>query len=432
VNDLAPVPSVTHSNVSGGIDKPERKPSGNIILSNERRTLKCSRPEAHPRSKRSAIYWRGSRVADAKTTTVVGHSRRDTVSIEGLQHDWRDAQTLGSVSGQVSPRISTQLAAETARVEYKVRVRAIVLEAEGIASFELQDPLGRPLPPFTAGSHIDIHIKPGCIRQYSLCNDPAERHRYLVAAQREDKGGGGSRALHEDTRIGDIVTISGPRNHFPLVESARRHLLIAGGIGVTPIMAMIADLEARGHQYQLYYCTRTPERTAFLARLAPLRAAGKVVIHHDEGDPSRGLDLSALLQNAEPGTHVYYCGPPGFMKVAAIASAHWPKDSVHCEYFTPRSDAISSGSSNRSFQVKLVRSGMTLEVPADKSIVDVLREHNVFIETSCESGVCGTCLTRYVDGVPEHRDSVLDESDRNEFVLVCCARSKTPVLTLDL
>jgi len=197
------------------------------------------------------------------------------------------------------------------------------------------------------------------------------------------------------------------------------------------MIAMIAELEARGAPYTLHYCTRSPERTAFLERLAERVAAGRVVIRHDGGDPSRGLDMAALLREPEPGTHLYYCGPAGFMKAAAAASAHWPEGSVHFEYFTPPADAAGR-EPDRAFTVRLSRSGMDLEVPAQRTIVDVLREHDVFIETSCENGVCGTCLTRYTEGEPEHRDYVLDEGDRREFVLVCCARSRTPVLTLDL
>ncbi|GIX29313.1 PDR/VanB family oxidoreductase [Pelomicrobium sp. G1] len=319
-----------------------------------------------------------------------------------------------------------------ATAQRQVQVRAIMLEAEGIASFELRDPQGETLPAFTAGAHIDVHVKPGCVRQYSLCNDPKERHRYVIAVQRENDGRGGSRALHEDVRIGDLLTIAGPRNHFPLTEGARRHLLIAGGIGVTPMMAMIAELEARGEDYRLYYCTRSREKTAFLDRLGPLVAAGKVKVHHDGGDPARGLDLGTLLRECEPGTHLYYCGPPGFMEAVKTASAHWPREALHFEYFSPPADASAPGSENRPFRIRLLRSGRELEVPADKTIVGVLRENDVFIETSCENGVCGTCLTRYVDGEPDHRDFVLDEADRKEFVLVCCSRSKTPVLVLDL
>lgn len=313
----------------------------------------------------------------------------------------------------------------------EVQLKAIVLEADGIASFEFRHPRGEDLPAFAGGAHIDVHIQPGLVRQYSLCNDPRERHRYVVAVQREMTGRGGSRALHDNARVGQLLTISTPRNFFSLSGSARRHLLIAGGIGITPMMAMVSELEARGADYHLHYCTRSPERTAFLERLEPLVRAGKVELHFDGHDPSCGINFTETLKHCEPGTHLYYCGPRGFMEAAAAACTHWPADAIHVEHFSapverPGKDA------NRPFKIRLVRSKLELMVPADKTIVDVLREHDVFIETSCEEGYCGTCLTRCVDGEPEHRDTVLTEEDRKEFVLVCCARSKTPELVLDL
>lgn len=314
------------------------------------------------------------------------------------------------------------------------RLHAIVLEADGIATFEFRHAGRGELPAFTAGAHIDVHIRPGCVRQYSLCNDPRERHRYVVAVLREEAGRGGSKAMHDELRIGQSVTLGAPRNFFPLAADARRHLLVAGGIGVTPMMAMAAELEAQHREFFLHYCTRSPERTAFRERVESLAGAGRAAIHHDGGEPSRGLDLRALLGRHEAGTHLYYCGPAGFMQAAGAAAAHWPPGNVHAEHFTaPASGGSAAGqAANSRFQVRLARSGLDLDVPADKSIVDVLREHDVFIETSCTQGYCGTCLTRYLAGEPEHRDTVLDDDDRREFVLVCCARSRTPTLELDL
>lgn len=314
----------------------------------------------------------------------------------------------------------------------EVRLRAILFEAEGIALFEFVDPAGKALPPFKGGAHIDVHVRPGCVRQYSLCNDPVECTRYVVAVQREETGRGGSRAMHDELRVGAMVTISPPRNFFPLVRGATRHLLLGGGIGVTPMMAMVADLEARSEPYHLHYCTRSAERTAFTERLAPLIAAGQVSLHHDGGVPSQGLDVVALLRDYEAGTHLYYCGPAGFMAAVKAASHHWPKGTVHFEYFAAPAEPALETVEDQPFRVKLARSGLELEVPQGKTIVDVLRENDVFIETSCQEGYCGTCLTRCIAGEPEHRDSVLDEDDRKEFIMVCCSRSKTPVLTLDL
>ncbi len=331
-----------------------------------------------------------------------------------------------------SPSVQQSRSVETASRTLQVQLQAIVLEAEGIASFEFRHPRGEELPAFTGGAHIDVHIEPGLVRQYSLCNDPRERYRYVVAVQREEAGRGGSRALHDKVRVGDILTISAPHNFFPLAASAHRHLLIAGGIGITPMMAMIAELEARGADYHLRYCTRSPEKTAFLQRLAPLISAGKVELHHDGGDPARGLDLAATLKQVETDTHLYYCGPPGFMQAATAAAAHWQAETVHFEHFSAPIERTARVEGNEPFKIKLLHSKLELEVPADKTIVDVLREHDVFIETSCEEGFCGTCLTRYVQGEPEHRDTVLSEEDRKEFVLVCCARSKSSELVLDL
>jgi vanillate O-demethylase ferredoxin subunit len=312
-----------------------------------------------------------------------------------------------------------------------VRVRSIRYEAEGINAYELVHPDGAALPAFAAGAHIDVHLKKGLIRQYSLCNDPVERHRYRIAVLNEPDGRGGSRAMHREVRAGDLLTISKPRNNFPLASAARRHLLLAGGIGITPMLAMLFELRRGGVPFTLHYCTRSPARTAFLEELAPFLATGTVALHHDGGDPRNGLDLAETLKAYEPGTHLYYCGPPGFMAAVKVASAHWPKGSVHREYFTP-SDDTTRRSGGAAFKVKLVSSGAIFDVPADQTIVEVLRRNGVEIETSCEDGYCGTCMTRYLEGEPEHRDTVLDEEDRREYALICCARSKTPLLVLDL
>ncbi len=312
------------------------------------------------------------------------------------------------------------------------RVHAIALEADGIATFEFRPADGGELPAFSAGAHIDVHIRPGCVRQYSLCNDPGERQRYVVAVLREESGRGGSKAMHDELRIGQSVTLGAPRNFFPLARDASRHVLIAGGIGVTPMMAMVSELQEQKRDFFLHYCTRSPQRTAFRARVSGLMASGHAAIHHDDGDPSRGLDLRALLQQPEPGTHVYCCGPPAFMGAATNATAHWPSGSIHFEHFAAPAAPAAAPVCNSAFRVRLARSGVVLDVPADKSIAEVLKDNDVFIETSCEEGYCGTCLTRYTAGEPEHRDSVLDEDDHREFVLVCCARARTPTLELDL
>ena len=311
----------------------------------------------------------------------------------------------------------------------QLRVRSITYLAEAVNGYELVDPRGRDLPRFAAGAHVDLRLG-GLVRQYSLWNDPAERRRYCIAVLREDASRGGSRHLHDTVRVGDLVEVSLPRNNFPLDAAAERHLLIAGGIGIAPIMAMIAELRRRRADFQLHYCTRSAERTAFRDDLAPLAAEGRVHFHYDGGDPSRGLDVTAALRDPPPGTHLYYCGPETLMAAAAEAAKDWPAGSVHCEYFTV--PPAVSGLEDRPFRVSLAKRGVEYEVPVGETIVGVLRRHGVAVRTSCELGYCGACLTPYLAGEPDHRDQVLEEHGRERYVLICCARSKTPVLQLDL
>ena len=211
-----------------------------------------------------------------------------------------------------------------------LRIRSITYLAARINDYELVDPDGKDLPPFTAGAHISVRLMEGIVRDFSLWNDPAERVRYCIAVLRE---GHAASWLHEEVRVGNLVAVSVPRNNFPLAANAEHHLLIAGGIGITPIMAMIAELRRRRAEFRVHYCTRSPEETAFLDDLAVLAALGRVQFHHDGGDPAKGLDIAATLREPRPGTHLYYCGPSGMMAAAAAASAHWPAGTVHFEFF---------------------------------------------------------------------------------------------------
>jgi ferredoxin-NADP reductase len=269
-------------------------------------------------------------------------------------------------------------------------------------------------------------------RDCSLWNDPAERRRYCIAVLRE-KLGEGSRLLHDQVRVGDIVEVALPRNHFPLAEGAERHLFLAGGIGITPIMAMIAELRRRQAEFRLHYCTRSPEKTAFRDELDLLAAMGKVVLHYDGGDPSKGLDIAALLAEPQAGTHVYCCGPRGMMEAAAAASAHWPAGAVHFEYFSgPGAAPPARFEDDRPFRVRLAKSGAEYEVPPGETIIAVLRQHGVETRTSCELGYCAACMTRYLEGEPDHRDPILGEVARQSHILICCSRAKSDVLVLDL
>lgn len=314
-----------------------------------------------------------------------------------------------------------------------VRVRSVTWLAEDILSFELVDPDRKALPPFSAGSHIDVHLPGGLIRQYSLCNDPSETHRYVFAALRDRNGRGGSVAVHA-LSAGSRITVSRPRNRFALAEKVTAHVFAAGGIGITPIMSMVTSAMARGEPFHLYYCTRSLERTAFLDELKPLIASGRVTLHHDDGDPARSFDFQQVLARQQPGAHLYYCGPSGFMSAVEGACLHWLPESVHCERFNapPPQAVASEGESESAFDVKLARTGEVFTIPTGRTIVEVLHENGIDIDVSCQEGYCGTCMTRYLEGEPLHRDTVLDEEDRKEFVMVCCARSREGCLVLDI
>ena len=311
----------------------------------------------------------------------------------------------------------------------QLRVRSITYLAQAINGYELVDPRGRDLPRFAPGAHIELRAG-GFLRRYSLWNDAAERRHYCIAVLREDASRGGSRYLHGNVRVGDIVEVSTPRNDFPLDPAAERHLLIAGGIGIAPIMPMVTELRRRGAEFEVHYCTRSPERTAFRRELTPLAAEGRLCFHHDGGDPAQGFDIKAALREARPETHLYFCGPAPLMAAAMEAAREWPAGTVHYEYFTGVAEPQTA--EDRPFRVQLARSGGEYDVRAGETIAEVLQRHGVPIRTSCELGYCGACLTPYLAGEPDHRDQVLEENGRGRYVLICCSRAKSPVLVLDL
>ncbi len=317
----------------------------------------------------------------------------------------------------------------------QVRVQQVRYEAVDVISLLLVDPCGAELPDYAAGAHIDVHLPNGLIRQFSLCGTPTNKHSYLFGILKEDPGTGGSKFIHENIQVGDLLEISEPKNLFKLSSRAERHLLIGGGIGITPILSMSYVLEQQKAEYILHYCSRSPEKTAFREELVDVVRHGQLCFHFDGGNPENGLDIKTELRNYVTGTHLYCCGPQGMMNAVRDFSSHWPVGTVHFEYFTQ--DALPSKESDEitedsEFQIKLASDDRVFTVPAHKSIVDVLRENGIFIETSCEDGFCGTCLTRYLEGQPDHRDEVLDDEDQEEYVLICCARSKSPELVLDL
>jgi vanillate O-demethylase ferredoxin subunit len=315
---------------------------------------------------------------------------------------------------------------------FEVKVTGKVCEAEGICTYELVRTDGQPLPAFEAGAHIDVHLGEHLIRQYSLCNAPGETQRYQIGVLRDVDSRGGSLAMHDHVEAGSVLQISEPKNHFPLVE-AKRTLLLAGGIGVTPILAMAETLAARGADFQMHYCARSPERTAFRDRIAQSKFVDDVHFHFDSGDAAQKLDVATVLAKPDADTHLYVCGPAGFIEfVLGSAKAQgWPAAQLHVEYF---SAAAVDTTGDRAFDVKLASSGKVVTVPAGRTVIQVLAEQGVEIPYSCEEGVCGTCLTRVIEGEPDHRDMYMtdEEHAENKEFTPCCSRSKTPVLVLDL
>lgn len=315
-----------------------------------------------------------------------------------------------------------------------VVVGRIVDESPAIRSFELIDSEGRSLPPFEPGAHVYVYLKEGLARQYSLCGDPQDTTSYQIAVLKESSGRGGSRYMHENISEGDVVEISYPDNNFPLAKrGVKHHLMFAGGIGVTPMVAMIYELERSGQSYTMHYCTRTEENTAYRDKLKCMCKCGEILFHYDNGNPENGLDIQSALGEYKVGVHLYACGPAGFMSAVNHAAANWPPHVVHQEYFGARELSEEEKAWDKTpFEIVLSRSNKSFSVPAGQSISDTLKKQGFQIDVDCQEGYCGTCITRYLGGEPVHRDSVLDESDRNNFVMVCCARSKTDQLILDL
>jgi len=296
---------------------------------------------------------------------------------------------------------------------------------------------GGELPAWEPGAHLELRMPSGRVRQYSLCGDPADRTRWRIAVLREPAGRGGSARLHDTLRTGDTVRVRGPRNRFPL-EPSPRYLFVAGGIGITPLLPMLASAEAAGADWRLVYGGRTAASMAFAAEL---RAAhgDRVSLHpQDEHGP---LDLDRLLgtppENGPPAdTLVYCCGPGGLLDEVHRRTAHWPAGVLHVERFTPEPSGVppADQDSDQAFEVELALSGLTLRVPPDRSVLDVLEQHGVPVLSSCRAGTCGTCETTVLAGRVEHRDSLLTEPERaaHDTMFPCVSRAAGPTLLLEL
>ncbi len=324
----------------------------------------------------------------------------------------------------------------------KLVVKCITQETECIQVFELADEDDWDLPPFTPGAHIDVHLPNGMIRQYSLCGDPIERTAYRLGVLREKAGRGGSACFCDEVAVGSQLNVSLPRNHFPLEPSARRHIFIAGGIGITPFLPMVEQLlresEDRGSvnpggKFELHMCARSREVTPFHERLAQLADRGLVFFHYDGGEPARGLDVARLLADRVEGGHVYCCGPTSLMDAVATATAHWPAETVHFERFqAPAGASSGAGVEHAGFDVKLARSGRIVRIPPRRPILAVLREHGIEIESACDAGTCGSCRTKYLSGAVIHRDYVLKQNERSEYLMPCVSICASEQLVLDL
>ena len=317
--------------------------------------------------------------------------------------------------------------------DLRVVVVAKATEAEDICSLTLAAVDGSALPAFAAGAHVDVHLPGGLVRQYSLCNDPAETHRYQLGVLRDAASRGGSAAVHDSLQVGQSLTISAPKNHFGLAHGARRHLLLAGGIGITPLLCMAERLANTGADFALHHCTRSLVRTPFVQRIRTSAFANRVHWHHDDGDAAQKIDLAALLGTPHDGEHVYVCGPQGFMDavLGTARAAGWPADQLHSEAFGA---APVQHDGDAAFEVQLASSGRVVLVPAGQTVLQALAAAGVEVLSSCEQGVCGTCLTRVLDGQPDHRDQYLtpEEQAACDQFLPCCSRARSPRLVLDL
>lgn len=312
----------------------------------------------------------------------------------------------------------------------KLLVARINQEAQDVVSVELRDPQGAELPRWEPGAHLDLHLPSGLIRQYSLCSDPEDRTLYRVAVLRAPDSRGGSAEVHDTDLVGRVLEIGGPRNHFALGQ-AENYLLIAGGIGVTPMLAMARELTKQRRPWSMLYGGRTRTSMAFTAELAALDGLVEIVPQDERGL----LDLDAAIRGCRPGTAVYSCGPePMLQAVQALCAEHLPPGALHIERFAASTADKPQTTEDHAFEVELARSGQVLTVPADRTVLDVVLDVLPGTPYSCREGYCGTCENAVLAGTPEHRDDVLSENEQasGETMMICISRAKSPRIVLDL
>jgi len=312
-----------------------------------------------------------------------------------------------------------------------LRLTAIRYEADGVLSFEFRDPTGASLAPFEPGAHIDVHLPNGLVRSYSLCNSSAETNRYVIAVARDAKSRGGSRVMHDTLRVGQNLKISQPRNHFPLNERAEKSVLIAGGIGITPMWCMLQRLEALQRDWKMIYAARGRTNAAFLGELLQMAQShpGRVHLHFDQ---EQGLfDLEpAIASHVDKDTHVYCCGPVPMLQAFERLTAKLPPEQVHLEYFQAKDTPVTAGG----VQIELARSKKILTVSEGKTVLDAVLEAGIDVPFSCMEGICGSCEVAVLDGEPDHHDSVLSDQQKrsNKTMMLCCSGAKSSRLVLDL
>lgn len=358
---------------------------------------------------------------------------RTLLCLAGLAVTFLAFSGLKSFLGGIAQRKAQLLTKTDETPTLAVIVESIREETDHIKQLRLVAADGSALPIPTAGAHIDLHLGHGIVRQYSLINGPDDRHAYDIAVRIAPDSLGGSRAVHEKLQPGDLLTISVPRNHFPLVQGASEHVLIAGGIGITPLLSMARHLLDGGSSFKLEYFTRDRDRTAFRNLLESPEFDGKVRFHHGIALEEMADYVRRLLPTCPTGAHAYVCGGGTFVTaVEQGLETAWPADHVHREHFS--ADPLLWSAPRRAFDIKLARSGHVLTVPANRTIAQALAENGYPTMTSCEQGVCGTCLTRVVSGTPEHRDAFLSEKQKcdGKLMMICVSRAQDDCLTLDL
>jgi phthalate 4,5-dioxygenase reductase component len=311
-----------------------------------------------------------------------------------------------------------------------LRVRSAEMVAQDIRQFDLVHPDGAELPEFTPGAHLLIQAPNGVTRRYSLCSAPQERYHYSIAVKREASGRGGSISMVDGINPGDLLHASTPRNEFELKEGAPSYLFIAGGIGITPMRSMVQHLvNTSDRPWKLYYLSRDPAITAYREEFGAPQFRGKVVIHHDYGDPGKSLDLWTVLEKPK-GAHLYCCGPKGLMDAVRDMTGHWSTAAVHFEDFGAGKSARAVD--DKPFSVRLGVTGDAIAIPAGVSILEALRAKGHRIPSSCESGTCGSCRMKLIAGEPDHRDLVLSDAERLTDIMVCVSRAHSPELVIDL